>query len=260
MINQSYLKKVFIMILAMISTYDVASAQAQKNDKPIKNIVLVHGAFVDGSGWEGVYRILTEKGYSVTVTQHSLRDFDEDLLSVEKAISQQDGPCILVGHSYGGVIISAAGNHPKVAGLVYITAHAPDSSERRADLLKTYPPANKFTIKGADGFDHIEPAKFAEEFAGGVPLEKASFMANSQVPTADKVFAAVIQRPAWKFKPSWYLVGSADRIINPDLERFYAKRAKSIKVIEINGGSHSSYVSHPKETAQLIIDAANYSY
>jgi len=230
--------------------------QQQNTGQPIKNIVLVHGAFLDGSGWEGVYQLLKSKGYQVTVTQHTLRDFDDDVAIVARAIAQQDGPCVLVGHSYGGVVISAAGNADKVAGLVYIAAHAPDADESRATLVQKYPSAYKSLIKGEDGFDFLSPDKFVADFAADLPAEKAEFMAISQIPTADKVFAATIKQPAWRNKPSWYMVAGSDRIINPELERFYAQRAKSRKVVEIKGGSHSIYASRPKEVAALIMTAA----
>ncbi|RZK47106.1 MAG: alpha/beta hydrolase [Pedobacter sp.] len=243
------------LVLALLLFANV-SAQTASNNPPIKNIVLVHGAFLDGSGWEGVYNILTQKGYKVSITQHTLRDFSDDVSAVERVINQQDGLVILVGHSYGGVVITAAGNNPKVAGLVYIAAHAPDSGEFRANLVKTYPSAYKSLIKGDDGFDYVDPLRFPEDFAADLPTQKAMFMANAQVPTADKVFAAVVQRAAWRYKPSWYMVATADRIINPDLERMYAKRAKST-MIEISGASHAVYASRPTEVAQLIIDASN---
>jgi pimeloyl-ACP methyl ester carboxylesterase len=251
-------KKPFYLLLTLILMASGFGVRAQaKKDRPIHNVVLVHGAFLDGSGWEAVYHILSDKGYKVTVTQHSLRDFDDDVATVEKAIDGQDGPCILVGHSYGGVIITAAGNNPKVAGLVYIAAHAPDAGEHRADLVKKYPSAYKSLIKGDDGDDYLAPAKFAADFAADLPLAKANFLANSQVHTADKVFGAVVTKPAWKYKPSWYMVAADDRIINPDLERFYAKRAQAKTVVEIKGGSHSIFASRPKEVAKLIIEATN---
>jgi len=257
--KKPFLTLLAVIIMAVMSNCFVVNAQ-QKTSPHINNIVLVHGAFLDGSGWEAVYQILTAKGYKVTVTQHTLRNFDDDEALVERAINQQVGPCILVGHSYGGVIISAAGNNPKVAGLVYVAAHAPEAGELRADLVKKYPSAYKSLIKGEDGLNYINPAKFAEDFAGGVPAAKANFLANSQAPTADKVFAAVITKAAWKTKPSWYVVAAADRIINPDLERFYAKRTQAKDVVEIKGASHSVFVSHPKEVAKLILEAANYPY
>lgn len=246
-----------LLIVALMCHADAATAQEKINAQPVKNIVLVHGAFLDGSGWENVFHLLQDNGFAVTVTQHSLRDFDDDVAIVERAIAQQDGPCILVGHSYGGVIISAAGNHPKVAGLVYIAAHAPDANELRAELVKKFPSAYQSLIKGEDGYDFIDPAKFAADFAADLAPEKAAFMAISQVPTADKVFKTVIDKPAWRTKPSWYMVADADRIINPDLERFYAARAKSRKVVEIKGGSHAIYASRPQEVAALIAIAAN---
>jgi pimeloyl-ACP methyl ester carboxylesterase len=224
----------------------------------IKNIVLVHGAFVDGSGWRPVYEILTKSGYKVTVVQQPLTSFEADLTAVKRVINLQDGPCILVAHSYGGAIITEAGNDPKVAGLVYIAAHAPDKGESEGGNGKLHPSAYKSLQKGADGFDYIEPSKFHADFAADLPAATADFEANAQMPAADAVFHAVIQNPAWKTKPSWYMVAKSDRIINPDLERLYAKRAKSQKV-EIAGASHSVYESHPKEVAKLIIEAAKHS-
>jgi pimeloyl-ACP methyl ester carboxylesterase len=167
----------------------------------------------------------------------------------------QTGPCILVGHSYGGGLITEAGNDPHVVGLVYIAAHAPDKGESEADNGKRFPPAYKSLQKPANGFDYIDPAQFYTDFAADLPKENAEFMANAQMPTADGVFHAVILNPAWRLKHSWYMVASADRIINPDLQRMYAKRANS-STVEIQGASHSVFESHPKEVAQLIIEAA----
>ena len=222
----------------------------------IKNIVLVHGAFVDGSGWEGVYNVLVKKGYHVSVTQQTLLSYEEDVKQVSRIIDQQDGPCILVGHSYGGAIITTAGNNPKVAGLVFLAAHAPDKGESEADNGKKYPSAYKSLIKGSDGFDYINPSFFPSDFAGGVSKEKADFMAISQTPTKDSVFHAVIHNPAWKSKPVWYMVAKSDKIINPDLELLYAKRAKSRKIVEIEGASHCVFMTHPQEAAELIIEAS----
>ena len=241
-----------LLILALFISINFYS----QDKKTIKNIVLVHGAFVDGSGWEGIYKILVKKGYNVSVTQHTLMTFDDDVKAVNRIIDQQDGPCILVGHSYGGAIITTAGNNPKVAGLVYVAAHAPDDGESEADNGKTYPPAYKSLIKGEDGFDYINPENFPDDFAGGVPKEKAKFMAVSQTPTADVAFHAIIENPAWKTKPSWYVVAKSDKIINPDLERMYAKRAKST-MIEVEGASHCVFITHPNEVSNLIISASN---
>lgn len=224
-------------------------------NSPVKNIVLVHGAFLDGSGWEPVYNILVQKGYKVSVAQHTLQSLTTDLASVERVINQQDGPCILVGHSYGGVIISQAGNNNKVAGLVYIAAHAPEANEKRSELVKKFPPEYKSLIKGDDGYDYINPKDFPSDFAADLPVEKARFMANSQMPTADVCFQEIISHPAWKTKPSWYLVAKADKIISPALERFYAHRINAKKTLELEGASHSVYTSRPQEVAQLIEDA-----
>jgi pimeloyl-ACP methyl ester carboxylesterase len=232
------------------------SFPALPQNTPVKNVVLVHGAFVDGSGWEDVYTELARRGYNVSISQHTLQSLQTDVMAVTRIIDQQDGPCILVGHSYGGVVISAAGNHPKVAGLVYVAAHAPDAHEKRADLFSKYPPAYKSLIKGEDGYDFIDPEKFPEDFAGGVPLQKAKFMAAAQPPTADACFTATIDLAAWKEKPVWYVVASADRIINPDLERFYAKRANAQKTVEVKGASHCVFMTHPQVVTEMIVDAS----
>jgi pimeloyl-ACP methyl ester carboxylesterase len=241
--------------IAACLLFVVNLAARTHNPVIIKNIVLVHGAFVDGSGWKGVYDLLTQRGFHVTVVEQPLTSFEADTAAVNRVLAVQNGPCILVGHSYGGAIITAAGNDPRVVGLVYIAAHAPDSGETEAGNGKLYPSAYKSLQKGADGFDIIDPARFAADFAGDVLPSMAGFMAQSQMPASDKVFHAVIQHPAWKTKPSWYMVAKADRIINPDLERMYARRAKSHKV-EIDGASHSVFVSHPIAVADLITQAA----
>lgn len=225
---------------------------------PVKNIVLVHGAFVDGSGWKGVYDRLTQKGYHVSIVQQPLTSFTADVAAVKQALSRMNGPVILVGHSYGGAIITEAGNDPQVAGLVYIAAHAPDAGESEAANGVKYPPAYKSLVKAADGFDYIDPTRFPADFAGGVPQELAQFMAYAQMPTADSAFHAIIKNPAWRTKPSWYMVAKADKIINPDLERLYAKRAGSHKV-EIDGASHSVFITHPREVTNLIVDAASHA-
>jgi len=221
----------------------------------IKNIVLVHGAFVDGSGWKPVYELLVKAGYHVSIVQQPLNSYTNDVAAVKRIIDLQNGPCILVAHSYGGAIITTAGNDPKVAGLVYIAAHAPAAGETEGGNGKRYPSAYKSLKKGADGFDYIDPSMFPADFAADLPKNRAEFMAISQMPAADEVFHAVIQNPAWKVKPSWYMVAKSDRIINPDLERMYAKRAGS-HTEEIAGASHSVFESHPAEVAKLIVEAA----
>jgi pimeloyl-ACP methyl ester carboxylesterase len=239
----------------LLLNFLLLSAAIRQGPGPVKNIVLVHGAFVDGSGWKPVYDILVKRGYHVSVVQQPLTSFQNDLAAVQRVLDMQTGPCILVGHSYGGGLITEAGNNPHVVGLVYIAAHAPDKGESEADNGKRFPPAYKSLQKPTNGFDYIDPAQFYTDFAADLPKEKAEFMANAQMPAADGVFHAVILNPAWRLKPSWYMVASADRIINPDLQRMYAKRANS-STVEIQGASHSVFESHPKETAQLVIEAA----
>lgn len=245
----------FAILASFVCDYNNASAQQPAG---IKNIVLVHGAFVDGSGWRPVYDILVKKGYHVSVTQQPLTSFDGDVAAVKRVVAMQNGPCILVGHSYGGAVITVAGNDAQVAGLVYIAAHAPDAGESEGGNGKLYPSAYKSLKKGVDGFDYINPESFSADFAADLPKAEAEFTANAQMPAADAVFHAIIQNPAWRVKPSWYMVAKADRIISPDLERMYAKRAKST-VVEIGAASHSVYESHPQEVAWLIIDAATHS-
>jgi pimeloyl-ACP methyl ester carboxylesterase len=225
---------------------------------PIKNIVLVHGAFVDGSGWQPVYDILTKDGFHVSLVQQPLTSLEDDVAATKRILNLQDGPCVLVGHSYGGAVITEAGTEPHVAALVYIAAHAPEEGETEAANGKKFPNRSRPLVKTPDGFVFLDPANFAEDFAADLPREQAEFMAHAQMLTAAKVFTTPITNPAWKLKPSWYLVAKADKTINPDLERMYAERAKSHKV-EAEGASHAVYISHPKEVATLIEDAARHA-
>jgi pimeloyl-ACP methyl ester carboxylesterase len=238
------------------------SAALPRNKVPhVRNIVLVHGAWVDGSGWKGVHDILVRDGYNVSIVQEPLTSFPEDVAAVKRVLAQQDGPCILVGHSYGGAVITEAGTDPSVVGLVYIAAHMPDAGESEAADGKRFPSdLSKSTAvkKTADGFDYLDPAQFHEYFAADLSAEQAAFMARSQVLIADANFKGVITTPAWRSKPSWMLVPTKDRTINPDLERWYAARANSHKV-EVTGASHSVYVSRPREVAALIEEAASHA-
>lgn len=235
------------------------SARMNYQKRPsIKNIILVHGAFVDGSGWKPVYDLLVKKGYQVSVVKQPLTSFENDLAAIKQVLDRQDGPCVLVGHSYGGGLITEAGNDAHVVALVYIAAHAPDQGEAEADNGKRYPSAYTSLQKNSSGFDSIEPAQFPADFAADLPKAQAVFMANAQMSIADQVFHSVIQHPAWRKKPSWYMVAQADRIINPDLERMYAKRAGS-HTVEIPGASHAVYISHPQQVATLIMQAVTYS-
>jgi pimeloyl-ACP methyl ester carboxylesterase len=234
-----------------------------QNEEPrrVRNIVLVHGAWADGSGWKGVYEILVKNGFNVSIVQEPETSFQADVAATKRVLAQQDGPCILVAHSYGGSVITEAGTDPRVAGLVYIAAHMPDAGESEADNGKRFPSdlSKSTAIKQtADGFTYLDPAQFHEYFAADLPAEQAAFMARSQVLTAADNFRAVITTPAWRSKPSWMLVAAKDRTINPDLERWYAVRAKSRKV-EVPGASHAVYVSRPKEVAALIEEAASHA-
>jgi len=234
---------------------------AQNKEQRLRNIVLVHGAWADGSGWKGVYDILVKDGFNVSIVQEPETSFKEDVAATKRVLALQDGPCILVAHSYGGAVITEAGTDSSVAGLVYIAAHMPDAGENEADDGKRFPSdLSKSTAikKTADGFTYLDPAQFHEYFAADLSVEQAAFMARSQVLNFADNFKAVITTPAWKGKPSWMLVAGADRVINPNLERWYAARAKS-HVVEVAGASHSVYVSMPKEVASLIEDAASHS-
>ena len=232
---------------------------AQNESRRIRNVVLVHGAWADGSGWKGVYDILIKDGYNVSIVQQPETSFKEDVAAVKRVLAQQNGPCILVGHSYGGAVITEAGTDPVVAGLVYIAAHMPDAGENESDVGKRFPSdlSKSTAIKTtADGFTYLDPAQFHEYFAADLSAEQAGFMARSQVLNLAANFKAVITTPAWRSKPSWMLVAARDRTINPDLERWYAARAGSQKV-EVPGASHAVYVSRPKEVAALIEEAAS---
>jgi pimeloyl-ACP methyl ester carboxylesterase len=226
---------------------------------PLKNIVLVHGAWVDASGWKPVYEILTNEGFNVTMVQEPETSFEDDVTATKRILDLQDGPTLLVGHSYGGSIITEAGVHPNVVGLVYVAAHAPDVGEDEGELGKKMPSVLA-KIDGAikktpDEFTYLNPPDFPKLFAPDLTRERAEFVARSQVLAAAKVFSTPLTAAAWKTKPSWGIVAGNDQIINPDLERWYYARAKS-HTIEIKGASHSVYESHPEEVAAVIADAA----
>jgi pimeloyl-ACP methyl ester carboxylesterase len=221
---------------------------------PVKNIVLVHGYFADGSGWKAVSDILTRDGYKVSVVQEPETSFEDDVKATTRVIDAQDGPSILVGHSYGGAVITEAGNDAKVAGLVYVAAFQPDTGESAMVLNNKMPSATKAIKATADGYLYLDPASFHQDFAADLPASEANFMALSQVMPNAKSFGTPITAAAWRTKPSWAVVSTADRAINPDLERFMTKRAGS-KTIEINA-SHVVYMSHPTEVAKVIEQAA----
>jgi len=248
----------FFIVLLLLTC---AMVSAQNAGRRVRNIVLVHGAWADGSGWKGVYDILAKDGFNVSIVQEPETSFQEDVAATKRVLAQQDGPCILVAHSYGGSVITEAGTEPAVAALVYIAAHMPDTGESEADDGKRFPSdlsKSNAIKKTPDGFTYLDPAQFHEYFAADLSAEQAAFMARSQVLNFADNFKAVITTPAWRSKPSWMLVATKDRTINPELERWYAARAKSRKV-EVPGASHAVYVSRPKEVAALIEEAASSS-
>jgi len=221
-----------------------------------KNIVLVHGGFVDGAGWEGVYKLLKRDGYSVSVVQNPTISLEDDVAVTQRTLATQDGPTILVGHSYGGAVITEAGNHPKVSALVYIAAFAPDKGESVGSLIKNPPPSGPYLqyFPRKTVFLFLDKAKFPASFAADVDAEKAAFMADSQVPWGLGAISGAISEPAWRTKPSWYLVTTEDKMIPPDAQRAMSKRAGST-VVEVKG-SHAIYVSQPGPVAKLIEEAA----
>jgi pimeloyl-ACP methyl ester carboxylesterase len=243
----------FMMVLpfAMLS----ASATAQTKTA-IKNIVIVHGAFADGSGWEAVYTILKAKGYNVTMVQNPLSSLEDDVAATTRILDKQDGPVLLVGHSWGGSVITQAGASPKVAGLVYVAAFVPEAGESTLDLVKRAAPAPENGILPPDekGFIYYDKEKFHAGFAADVSKEKAEFMFASQGPIAVKAFLAPITEASWKTKPSHAIVATEDKSISPDLERTMYKRAGSV-VTEIKG-SHAIYISQAKAVADVIDKAA----
>ena len=229
---------------------------AERPGLDARTVVLVHGGFVDGSGWEGVYKILRKDGYTVAIVQNPTISLADDVAATKRIIAMQDHPVILVGHSYGGAVITEAGNDPKVAGLVYITAFAPDKGESVSTLIKDPPPGAPVPpiLPPQDGFLFLDKAKFPASFAADVETEMAAFMADSQVPWGVEALSGTISEPAWKTKPSWYLIATDDKMIPPAAQRFMSKRAGST-VVEA-AGSHAIYVSQPNAVAAIIEKAA----
>ncbi len=220
----------------------------------IKNVVLVHGAFVDGSGWKAVAAILEKDGYRVSIAQPPDTSYADDQKCANAAIDAMGGPVVLVGHSYGGSIISEAGNNPNVVSLVYIAAFALDEGESCSYIEQSVPPASKAINPDGKGNFWIDEAQFGADFAADLPPAESRFMAISQVPFSADCFNHKVSSPAWKTKPAWYMVATEDRSINPEQERMMAKRAKA-KTVEVKA-SHAVYISRPAETARLIEEAA----
>ena len=233
-----------------------AANAAPASANAVKNIVLVHGGFVDGSGWAAVHRILTTDGYKVTIVQNPTTSLTDDVAVTRRALAAQDGPAILVGHSYGGVVITEAGADPKVKGLVYVTAFAPDAGESVSSLIAHPAPGAPVPpiLPPQDGFLFLDKAKFAAAFAADVDPAEAAFMADSQVPWGVTALSGQVTTPAWKIKPSWYLVASDDHMIPPPAQRAMAARAGAH--VQEAVGSHAVYVSQPKAVARLIEEAA----
>src|ERR1700731_4032579 len=245
-----------LCIVVLLLTCGALSAQNQQHR--IRNVVLVHGAWADGSGWKGVYDILVKDGYNVSIVQEPETSFTDDVTAAKRVLAQQDGPCILVGHSYGGAVITEAGRESSVAGLVYVAAHMPDAGEKESDDGKRFPSdlAKSGAIKKTpDGFTYVDPAQFHELFAADLPGDQAAFMARSQVLNFADNFSATITTAAWRTKPSWMLVAGKTRTITPSFEPWYDHGAKQ-HTVEVAGASHAVYVSHPKEIAEIIESAA----
>jgi len=222
----------------------------------LASIVLVHGGFVDGSGWQGVYNVLKNDGYNVTIVQNPTTSLADDVAFTRRAISSQEGPVVLVGHSYGGVVVSEAGTDEKVKAVVYIAAFAPDQGESVSTLIANPPQGAPVPpiLPPVDGFLALDKAQFAASFAADVDTKTAAFMADSQVPWSVDALNGAVTAPAWKVKPSYYLVASEDRMIPPPAQRMMAERAGST-VVEV-AGSHAVYVSRPEDVAALIRRAA----
>lgn len=224
---------------------------------PVKNVVLVHGGFVDGSGWQGVYDVLKQDGYHVSVVQNPTLSLEGDVAATREVIDGQDGPVVLVGHSYGGAVITEAGSDPNVAALVYIAAFAPDAGESVNTLIADPPPGAAVPpiLPPKDGFLLLDREKFPASFAGDLPAKQAAFMADSQVPWGVDALAGSISDPAWRTKPSWYMITTEDRMIPPPAQHAMSERAGSI-VVEV-AASHSVYVSQPGQVAHLIEQASS---
>ncbi|WP_208456880.1 alpha/beta hydrolase [Lysobacter solisilvae (ex Woo and Kim 2020)] len=250
------IKTLGLAAAAAMALASPANAAPAKAPEPIRNVVLVHGGFVDGSGWAKVYDILKKDGYNVTVVQNPTTSLADDVAVTQRAIAQQDGPVVLVGHSYGGVVISEVGTDPKVQRLVYIAAFAPDQGESVQSLIANPQPGapQPPILPPQDGFLFLDRAKFAASFAGDVAADEAAFMADSQVPWGVAALAGAVTVPAWKSKQSWYLVATEDHMIPPPAQQMMAKRAGAT-VVEVPG-SHAIYVSKPEAVAKLIVQAA----
>ncbi len=243
------------IIMVVLGYGEVFMSQA-KAAEGVKNVLLIHGGFVDGSGWQSVYNILKKDGYNVSIVQNPTTSLADDVAVTKRTLATENGPAILVGHSYGGAVITEAGTDPRVAGLVYIAAFAPDRGESVSSLIKDPVPGAPVPpiLPPVDGYLMLDKAKFAEAFAGDVRAETAAFMADSQVPWGVNAVGGTISEPAWRTKPSWYLLTTDDKMIPAAAQRAMSKRAGAT-VVEVKG-SHAIYVSQPQAVASLIEKAA----
>ena len=250
--TRSYL----IATTALLALSGTAVAEPRP-DGATRNIVIVHGAFVDGSGWRAVHDILEKDGYSVTIVQEPLTGLADDVAATKRILDLQDGPVVLVGHSYGGSVVSIAGADPKVSRLVYVAALQPDVGETAGQLLKKFPDRNTAVEPAGEGYLRLDPAIFAATYAADVPPTEASFMADSQVPIAQAVFGAPTTAAAWRTKPSYAILTTHDLAANPDLQRWmYERSGAKVTTVE---ASHAVYISHPKIVARVIEEAAESS-
>ena len=230
--------------------------QVEDKEPKVHNVVLVHGAFADGSGWQGVYNRLVAKGYNVSIVQEPESSLADDVAATRRVIAQQDGPVVLVGHSYGGEVITQAGDDPKVKSLVYVAATVPDAGETLGELLQKIPSPTNDIKPAGDGYLMLDPEKFHADFAADLPARQADFMAKSQVVISESILEETVTTAAWRTKPSYGIVAGADMVSSPDLERWMYKRANA-KITEVPGSSHVVYISHPDKVAAVIDEAAN---
>ncbi|MGC4041159.1 MAG: alpha/beta hydrolase [Flavobacterium sp.] len=253
------MKQYFMFAVVAVSFLFSGNINAQTKEATIKNVVLVHGAFADGSGWKALYEVLTQKGYNVTIVQNPLSSLEDDVKAANLALDKQDGPTILVGHSWGGAVITEAGNHPKVAALVYVAAFQPDTNETVLQWFQTAPPApeNGVLLPDDKGVIYYDKAKYHAGFAADISKEEADFMYASQGAFYAKGFVTPITKAAWRDKPTYGIVATEDKSINPSIERAMYKRSNT-KVTEIKG-SHVVFMSQPKAVAEVIITASKSS-
>lgn len=249
--------KLTTLATAAILAAGTSTAQASERLDPVKNVVLVHGAFVDGSGWSRVYHGLKKEGYNVIIVQNPITSLAADVAATKRAIAKLNGPVILVGHSYGGAVISEAGIDPQVQALVYVAAFVPDSGESVSTLVANSPPGSAAPpiLPLQDGFLLLDKAKFASAFAADVDPEEAQFMADSQLGWSVESFAGPVSVPAWRSKPSWYLVATEDKMIPPAAQYDMAKRAGA--AVSESKASHAVYVSQPAAVVKVIVEAAS---